>query len=285
MSQISNIDCTYDSYQRLVSFYEEQKDKWFETVNVELRGWFAANMSAALGATLDILQDNLNNIEFSHIDPAIETILLKNEFLTYYGFSKIDDNYRTTVRFKKLKTTDGKHFSQYVKEELLGRQELPQMSPLLKEKMAEAIYEIFVNAQIHSNTQYIYTCGQFYPKENKIEFTIVDTGIGFKRKVNERFGSNLSSVQAIQWAVKDKSTTKEGITGGIGLALLKEFIKLNNGRMQIASGDGFYQFDKLQEWAKPFKGSFPGTIVNLQFRTDDHSSYILKNEVDPNEIF
>jgi len=95
----------------------------------------------------------------------------------------------------------------------------------------------------------------------------------------------LSSIQAIEWATKDRNTTKIGVTGGIGLALLKEFIEKNGGKMQIISDDGFYQFGRQGEEMHFFNGSFPGTIVNLQFRTNDNSSYMLKSEFDANNIF
>ncbi len=285
MTQLVNINNTFDSYQRIIDFYQEHKDKVFGTIHIELRNWFAANMSAALGGILDLFSRNLNSIEFDYISPEIERILLKNDFLSYFGHSRILDNFHTTIRYLKLKLTDGKYFNNYVVDELIGRGELPHMSTLVKEKMASAIYEIFVNAQIHSNSKNIYTCGQFFPAEHKIEFTIVDTGIGFKRKINDRFNSNLSSVQAIQWATKDRHTTKIDITGGIGLALLKEFIEKNKGKMQIISDDGFYQYDIKGEHMQLFNGSFPGTIVNLQFRTDDNSSYVLKGEFTKNDIF
>ena len=285
MSQLVTINNTFESYQKLISFYQEHKDKLFDTIHLEIRHWFAANMCATLGSILDTFTDNLNNIQIDHISPDIERILLKNDFLSYYGKARIIDNYQTTIKFLKLKPTDGKFFKKYVIEELIGRSELPQMSPLLKQKMTEAIYEIFVNAQIHSNSDNIYTCGQFFPNEHKIEFTIVDTGIGFKRKINERFNKNLSAVQAIEWAVKDKHTTKVGITGGIGLAFLKEFVTKNRGKMQIVSDDGFYQFDSQVEITNTFDGAFPGTIVNLQFKTDDTNSYLLKKEITSNDIF
>lgn len=285
MTQIFNINNTFESYQKLIDFYQEHKDKDFDIIHLELRSWFAANMCAALGSILDILSNNFNTISFDYISPDIERILLKNDFLSFFGRSRLLDNHHTTIRFLKLKTTDGKYFNNYVVHELIGRAELPKMSELVKAKMTEAIYEIFVNAQIHSDSKQIYTCGQFFPNENKIEFTIVDTGIGFKRKVNERFNSNLSSIQAIEWAIKDKNTTKVGVTGGIGLALLKEFIEKNKGKMQIVSDDGFYQFDIQGERMQLFNGSFPGTIVNLQFRTNDNSSYILKGELKNKDIF
>lgn len=285
MNQISNINNTFESYQKLISFYQANKDKQFEDIHISITNWFAANMCSAFGGLLDILSNRLNNIKLDQISPSIERILQKNDFLSYFDREQITDNYHTTIRYLKLKPTDGKYFNSYVTNELLGRNELPQMSDLVKEKMAETIYEIFVNAQIHSESNFIYTCGQFYPNENKIEFTITDIGIGFKNKVNQRFNSNLTSTQAIKWATQDMKTTKIDISGGIGLALLKEFIAKNHGKMQIVSDDGFYEFSGDGEKTGLFDGQFPGTIVNLQFRTDDNSSYLLKKEINNNDIF
>jgi hypothetical protein len=280
-----NINNTFESYQSIISFYEANKDKVFSNVHIVLQDFFAANMSAALGAVLDLFAENLNDIHFDRISPQIEQILLKNDFLTYYGKSRAIDLNHTTIKFQKLKPTDGKFFKTYVIEELVGRGELPKMSAGVKEKMVEAIYEIFVNAQIHSETTFIYTCGQFYSNKNKIEFTIVDTGIGFKNRINKRFNSNLGATKAIEWAVEDKKTTKKGVSGGIGLAVLKEFISMNKGKMQIVSDTGFYQYDENGAEAKQFTGLFPGTIVNLQFCTDDCNNYTLKRELDINDIF
>jgi len=55
--------------------------------------------------------------------------------------------------------------------------------------------------------------------------------------------------------------------------------------MQIISDDGFYCFGKKCEQMQLFKGAFPGTVVNLQFKTDDNSSYMLKSEINSNDIF
>lgn len=285
MSTLNSINNKYISYQDIISFYEENKNDVFDDIHLRLTFFFAANMSAALGAILDLFILNLNDVQFDYISPKIEEILLKNDFLTYFGKERIYDSNHTTIKYQKLKPSDGKYFKKYVIEELIGRTELPNMSDPLKEKIVEAIYEIFVNAQIHSETKFIYTCGQFFPNKNRIEFTIVDTGIGFKEKVNNRFNSNLEAYQAIEWAVRDKNTTKQGITGGIGLAVLKEFIEKNKGKMQIVSGDGFYQFDSMGIETKTFNGSFPGTIVNLQFCTNDFNNYSLAEEIDINDIF
>ncbi len=282
--KLDDINNTFESYQRLITFYQSNKNNLFGDIHLDLHGFFSANMSAALGALLDLFSANLNDIHFDRISPQIEQILLKNDFLTYYGRQRLHDDHHTTIKFQKLKPTDGKYFKSYVIEELIGRTELPFMSVGVKEKITEAIYEIFVNAQIHSETKSIYTCGQFFPNKNKIEFTIVDTGIGFKEKINQRFNSKLNAIQAIEWAVQDTHTTKN-VTGGIGLAILKEFITRNKGKMQIVSDTGFYELGMQEEVFKMFQDKFPGTIVNLQFCTDDSNNYSLKSEIDINNIF
>jgi hypothetical protein len=159
------------------------------------------------------------------------------------------------------------------------------MSGGLRKKMTEAMLELFVNAQIHSETKHIYTCGQFFPKRHTIEFCIADTGIGFKEKFFRRFDKSVPAVDAIRWAVQDRNTTKVGIPGGIGLALLTEFVKLNNGKLQIVSDDGYYQYDGEGEKTAKLIKPFPGTVVNVAFRTDDINNYSLASEDNEADLF
>ena len=280
---ISNIQNDKVGYQRLIDFYEEcQKIGHLE---LSFYYWFAANMSAAVGGMLDLLQQGGVVYSLGDISSGIENILKKNGFLRHhFNYSETVDNYHTTIPYQKLSPYSGEVFNDYVSNQLFERNEMPLMSQGVKSKMTELIYELFVNAQLHSGTEHIYTCGQFFPYKNKIEFTIVDTGVGFKEKVNRKFNSKLSAEQAIKWAVQDKNTTKD-ITGGIGLAMLKEFTEYNNGKIQIISSDGYYQFSKGLESTDSFEGAFPGTIINIQFKTNDNSSYILKKELDINKIF
>lgn len=283
--EFDNINSTYQSYQQLINFYQSLKNTKFEQVNISLNKWFSANISSALGGVLDRISSNHNVIKFENIQEKIKSIIQKNNFLSYYGYQSTDDIHNTTIKYLKLKPTDGRYFNNYVFTELLNRPELPTLSPGLRKKIAESIYEIFVNAQIHSGSEFIYTCGQFYPQKHIIEFTITDIGLGFKNKINSRFNSSITSRQAIKWAISDGNSTKENVPGGIGLAILKEFVKMNKGKFQIVSDDGFYQLDSEKEYTQFFNGPFPGAIVNMQFKTDDKSSYTLKNEIDKTEIF
>ena len=139
------------------------------------------------------------------------------------------------------------------------------------------IFEIIENAKTHSKTDFIYTCGQFFPKKKILAFTITDIGIGFKNNISQFFNRELSSIDAIRWVIKEYHTTKN-IPGGIGFSILKEFISFNKGKIQIISGDGFYQFYLGNEEFKTFSNSFSGSIINIEFNTDDKSSYDITDE-------
>lgn len=233
-------------------------------------------MSAVLAGILDTVSST-NEIKITSNRSKILTILKKNRFLSNYGYQTECDINNTTIPFLKLKPQESRFFNDYVMKDLLRKDALPEMSLQLKKKIAESIYEIFVNAQMHSGSEYIYTCGQFFPNKHKIEFTIVDMGRGFKNGINERFNSNLTSTQAIQWAIQDGNTTKRDTPGGLGLSLLKDFIKLNGGKFQIISDNGFYEMGS-DELFKLMNTPFPGTIVNMEFITNDKSSYCLSSE-------
>jgi hypothetical protein len=285
---LNNINSSKYGYQQLIDLYNQYKEDFFETIKISFTDWFGANFCSPLGGILDKLStDRLHIILFENIPNDIKTIIQKNDFLSYFGFERLPDTNSTTIKYLKLKPSDGRFFHGYVVDELLNRRELPGMSGELKKKITESIYEIFINAQMHSGSEFIYTCGQFFPKKQVIEFTITDTGVGFEKKISERFNVIISAAQAIKWAIIDGNSTKSGISGGIGLAILKEFIAKNNGKFQIVSNDGFYHFDANNEYSDSFDGRFPGTIINMQFRTDDLTSYNLDSDsvISTDDIF
>ncbi|MDA3884245.1 MAG: ATP-binding protein [Candidatus Delongbacteria bacterium] len=282
---LKNIDNKYNSYYQIIEFYDKFKDEIFENIDIHLDQWFGANMSAVLGGVLDLLVDNLNTINFTIQNLDTENVLQRNGFLSHYGHPTVYDDRHSTIKYLKIKPSDGRFFNSYIIEEFINRPELPVMTKGLKKRITEYIYELFVNAKDHSGTKFIYTCGQFYPGKNRIEFTIADTGKGFKQVVNDALLTNFTSIQAIKWALQDRNTTKKDISGGIGLAILIEFIKLNKGKLQIISGNGLYQYDEEGVHISKFPHNFPGSLINVSICTDDNTSYALKEEIDNNDLF
>jgi hypothetical protein len=53
----------------------------------------------------------------------------------------------------------------------------------------------------------------------------------------------MNSDQAIEWALQEGNTTRKGsVPGGLGLKLIREFIAMNKGRIQIVSDRGYWEF-------------------------------------------
>lgn len=249
--------------------------------------WFDADMCAAFGAILYHLGNELNSIHLININPDVERILSKNGFLSHYGRKKIPDNWATTVVYQHFDAGDNRYFREYVGNEFIHRSEIPKMSPGLLKKFRKNINEIFDNAKIHSETQLgVFSCGQFFPKKNRLDFTVADLGVGMHRKVCDHIRSDISPEQAISWATKERNTTKvDKIPGGLGLKLLREFIDLNGGRIQIASDAGYWQRKNRKTNISALPQRFPGTVVSVEINTADDSSYKLSSEVASNEIF
>ena len=273
---LSYINDDFWGFQKLINFWDSHRSLSFGTVDIFLERFFSANMSAPLGAILDLL--SIQNNVIVKAAPDIRTILQKNGFLSFYGYPTVWDNNNTTIQYIRFKRSESDAFAGYVNTQLLARPELPTLTPKAKMMIAQVIVEIFTNSVLHTQTNYIYTCGQFYPKKHCIDFSIVDSGDGIRNTVNKHTGQNLNAIDAIKWALIDGNTTKQGVPGGYGLTILQDFLRMNGGSLQIISNNGYYCHDNNSQFTRIFNAEFPGTALNLQIRTDDMNWYRLKSE-------
>lgn len=203
-----------------------------------------------------------------------------------YGWPRIRDTYSSTIEYKRFEPKDDRYFAEYIEKHLIGKG-IPEMSPGLLKKFRESIYEIFSNAVIHSQTSLgIFSCGQYFHRKHRLDFSVADLGIGIRRNIHERLGLELSTEEAINWALEGKNTTKAGpIPGGLGLKLLREFIIKNEGRIQIVSDAGYWELSEGKVKTRTFMEPFPGTVVNIDINTADTKSYRLVFEIKPEDIF
>ena len=76
---------------------------------------------------------------------------------------------------------------------------------------------------LHSRTQLgIFSCGQFFPARNRLDFTVTDLGVGIRTNVRNHLQCDLDADTAIVWAVQEHHTTKRGtIPGGLELTCCK----------------------------------------------------------------
>lgn len=275
-------------FEFLSSFYELTKDNDDTVISVNFYNttFFSANLCAALGSVLHLLEERGKNVKFINLSKTVKGSLSKNLFLLNFGEEFTSDYYSTTIKYRRFQSDQEEDFQKYLERELLSQPDLPKMTPLLKNKISKSILEIFNNAFYHAGCNGIYSCGQYYPKLKKLDFTISDLGRTIKANVNKFLKEDKSASGAIEWAVEEGNTTKTGnIPGGLGLSLIREFLRLNRGKIQITSGNGYWEEKEGVILAENFASVFAGTIVNLGFNIDDSKSYAMASEIDPNTIF
>lgn len=278
---VGRIENNLNGLSALAQLEESTRGLFLDELKIDFSSanWFEANLCAALGAVLQRTSANLNNVALENMPNGIESIFRKNGFLSHFGGQTRADYYGTTITYSSFARADVKAFHAYLKNQLLGRNDLPKMSDLLKKKIAESILEIFSNATTHGNCAQIFSCGQFFPSKKRIDFSIVNLGTTIYQNVSAFLKTNISASDAIKWALQEGNTTRTGsIPGGLGLSILRQFLKLNQGCVHIYSGRGCWKQSGTTETFSDSAHDFGGTMVVVEFNLNDGTSYRLSTE-------
>lgn len=281
---LGEIRSTQQGFSHLAALAAALDRHVIDIVEVDFSGcaWFDANMSAPLGVVFAHAIDNFNDLKLRGLRPGVETILEKNRFLVGFGFPEKSDMHGTTIPYRRFSATDNRYFADYLNRHLRGKG-LPIMSAALSKHFRDSVLEIFVNAAMHSESKLgIFACGQYFPKLHRLDFCIADAGIGIRRKIHKELGLKMNSDKAIEWALQEGNTTKTGnVPGGLGLKLIREFIAMNKGRIQIVSDRGYWEMKPEGETLTRIDTPFPGTAINIEINTADTSSYRQRSELEP----
>jgi signal transduction histidine kinase len=183
--KIGDIRSDSTGFNALANLSSKAAELYFEKVELDIQycTFFEANMAAPLYAVLTRYYVGMNEVSLTNIRSDIRTILQKNHFLCELGFCELHDSNQTTLPFKRFKLTSGEQFSDYLDQYMHDRG-IPKMTAGLTKKFRQSLFEIFQNAMQHSNSeQGIFVCGQFFPKQHRLDFTISDGGIGIRENV------------------------------------------------------------------------------------------------------
>jgi hypothetical protein len=168
----------------------------------------------------------------------------------------------------------------YLRDAWLGRGWV-NVSPGIRDAISGRAAEIYLNAFEHSRSPIgVFSCGQHYPKQGRLELTVIDFGIGIPDSVRSLpQNCQMTSSEAIDWAFQDGTSTKnETISRGNGLNLLQSFVKINQGNLRIFSGDGSAIIEENGVQYKDKCTKFSGTLVNIALWCDE-DYYCLPSEV------
>ncbi|TDQ16899.1 hypothetical protein DFQ04_1547 [Algoriphagus boseongensis] len=238
-------------------------------LNVDELEWMDANLCAVLDSIIFVLNRDFGHqffIDKKHVEGKFE-IFERNGFIQSShsaGRMRID-NRDTSIKMTRFKTESDLEFVEYIGESLLGHKAFEEM-PEIKVELLDHFLEVFTNIQLHARTNGpIFACGQFYPIQNILKFTLVDIGIGFLQPISDFTKGKIVSInQAILWALEEKHTTKLDAPGGMGLTFLKKYCEENGHGFQIVTDGICWTNEKsfLNFWEVE---KFPGTTINLTF--------------------
>lgn len=156
------------------------------------------------------------------------------------------------------------------------------MSTLLRDAFITHLWEIYANAFEHGDSSVgVYTCGEQIG-EDTLLLTVADFGPGIPANAAQKLGKDwIAGDQALAWAFTRGTTTAshQRYPRGLGLDLLKEFVNLNGGRLDIYSHHGH---GRVSGGDPQFKGLMlwmGATIVQIRLNCDDRT-YMFQQELE-----
>lgn len=165
------------------------------------------------------------------------------------------------------------------------------ISNLLRDAIVGTVLEIYINAFQHGESDVgTFSCGQYYPHLQVLKLSVADFGIGIPSNVRLFFSDDpraqsLNAAYCLHWAFQRETTTRpHGTSRCMGLDLLKDFVKINKGKLEIFSHEGYALIDSEQARFMNHKPFFEGTLVNITLRCDK-SFYRLASEVTGAPLF
>lgn len=187
----------------------------------------------------------------------------------------------TSVSLRRMDQLEPTYFDE-VLYWILGNSNLPEQS--VKDIIRINLTEIINNVLDHSESEIgCYISAQAYPKEDHLEFSVLDLGIGFLGSLRPVYPELSNNAEAITLAVQEGVSSKTSQRRrGVGLSVIREFL-LPRGRLKIISREGQWRQEKGGLIRKQTLGfSFPGTCVTLNF--DRHSIATLYTQEELDEM-
>lgn len=245
---------------------------------------FDANLASVLGAILSYLAEESKEVFITNPTYAgVRRTLSRNNFLRAHSVETKNEERNFYIMYKKFSISEHDQLKKYIKDKLVNNKLFPLHTEKAGEFIAEHIYEIYVNAIMHGNCAYVHSCGEFITGDSypTLDMTIVNCGTTIHERVRAYLRikgiEQVNSCESLLWAIEEGNTTKD-VPGGLGLYMIKDFIRRNGGGLQIISADAMFEYRDGEAFTTILDNYFPGTIVNMKFNVNDKNIYYLGPE-------
>lgn len=282
----ANFDVLFDLWN------EANNDNLDVTFEFSQCGFLRQNAVAFLGGLARLIEERHGHVTFDWStlkNNWVRTNLEQNGFMSAFGHSSGPWS-GNSIPYREDLHEDKEVLIDYLKSKWLGHAWV-RVSERLRDAIIGRVWEIYANAFEHGQSPIgIFSCGQHYPKQHELKLSVVDFGVGIPSNVRMFFkhdplSQSLSAASCLKWAFQRGTTTKpNGTSRGMGLDLLKEFVKLNKGKLEVFSHEGYAIIDSKQEEFMNRSTFFEGTLVNISFICDE-SYYHFASEIVEGPLF
>ncbi|MCF6286888.1 MAG: ATP-binding protein [Candidatus Hydrogenedentes bacterium] len=290
---IPRINDTPADFAKLFVIWSQALDSSGEVVfNLSECAFLRPNAVAFLGGLARLLQARGTSVDFDWNtcrNGAVKNNLEQNGFADKFGHpSKTRQG--ESIPYRENADMNMNEIMDYLTDSWLGRGWV-HVSPKLRDAIVGRVWEIYNNAFEHSRTGVgVFSCGQHFGNCNDLILSVVDFGQGIPANVRNFFHSQqveqdqvekLSDAACLKWAFeRGNSTCPQGVARGLGLDLLREFVHLNQGKLEIYSNGGYAIADARGERFINHSHPFEGTVVHITLRCDE-MLYQFRDEAEP----
>jgi len=234
------------------------------------------NAVAFLGglARLIKFRDGKFVFDWHTLNSAVMNSLVQNGFASAFGPSSSTSSGHS-IPYREDLNRKPNSIIGYLEDYWLGRGWV-HVSPRLRDAIIGRVWEIYNNAFEHSLSKIgVFSCGQHFAMRNELILSVVDFGQGIPAKVraflkSDPRASQLTAASCLRWAFQRGNTTKQDEPGGLGLDLLKEFIRINHGKLEVYSNQGYAIVGSEGERYENRDIDFEGTLIHITLRCDEN---------------
>jgi len=290
---ISTLNDSIWDFAQLFSIWS-QVNGYFEDVRFDFSrcGFLRPNAIAFLGGLARLIEARLGTVAFdwgTSYNNAVMMNLCQNGFAGNFGHPSTAWT-GNSIPYREDKVLDVNGILDYLTESWLGRGWV-QVSQRLRDAIVGRMWEIYNNAFEHAGTQIgVFSCGQHFPHTNDLILSVVDFGQGIAANVRNFLrldprAGQLTAAGCLRWAFQPGTSTRpNGMARGLGLDLLKEFVRVNHGKLEVYSNEGY---GLIEENGARFENrtlSFEGTVFHITLRCDERL-YRFADEANTNSPF
>jgi len=271
-------------FAKLFRFRDELASNRVLTVDFSNCHSIEQHSVAFLGGLVRFMESQKGRVhlDWATCKPRVLRQLVRNGFADVFDgpqdhAARLDEH---VVRYREDRS-EAPSILGYLRDKWLGRDWI-RISDALRNSIIGTTYEIYANAFEHSGSPIgVTTCGHHSERAKQLSLTVVDFGQGIPGNVRTYLQrDSISARNALWWAFQRGATTqpRANYPRGMGFELLKDFVKVNQGSIEVYSGDGYAKVSERGDKFVTLSTFFHGTVVHIVFKCDERH-YMFASEV------